>query len=219
MMNEEYFVKLREKVLSNFGGKDGHGIGHTDRVYKLALNISEGMNVDMDVVRAAALLHDVARSRENKKNSIDYGGEFCHAVEGVKMACKILEENRFPFEKIDSVAHAIEVHRYSKGLEAKTMEAMILQDADRLDALGATIVVRMVKACVEHELPIYDPSIPIKDEYDGSKLTLINHVYEKLLKITPDSFKTAKAREIARGRYGFVKEFAERYVGEVEGKC
>jgi len=218
-MEEEFFDRLREKVLPYFESGDGHGIDHVDRVYKLVLRISEGEDIDMDIVRAAALLHDVAKSREKEGLAVGPGKfDICHAEEGAKMAVGILEEVDFPREKIDAVVHAVRVHRYSKKLKTESREAEILQDADRLDALGAMIIVRMMEASFRWGRPIYDPNVPIKEEYDGTKFTLINHIYEKLLKMTPDSFKTVKAREIAKGRYDFVKEFAERYVGEWEGK-
>ena len=209
-MNEEFFDKLREKAKSYFKDGDGHGFDHIERVYRNALNISEGEDIDMDVVRAAALLHDVARSVEDEKN-------VCHAEEGAKMAPGILREVGFPEDKIEKVVHAIGVHRYSKGLKAETREAEILQDADRLDALGVVILVRMIQSATFHGNAIYDANIPIKPKYDGTKTTVINHIYEKILKITPESFKTPRAREIAKGRYNFVKEFAERYISEVEG--
>lgn len=218
-MEEEFFDRLREKVKPYFESGDGHGFDHVDRVYKLALKISDGEDVDMDIVRASVLLHDIARTKEKMKDTpIGFAGSLCHAEEGARMVPGILKEMNFPYDKIDSVVHSVAVHRYSKGLKAETKEAEILQDADRLDALGAVIIVRMVEATVKWDRPVYDPSIPIMDEYNGSKSTMINHIYEKILKITPDSFKTVKAREIAKGRYDFVKDFAERYVREVEGK-
>ncbi|MBT6690612.1 HD domain-containing protein [archaeon] len=219
MMNEKFFADLRKDVLPYFENGDGHGFDHVDRVYGLALNISQGESVDMDIVRASVLLHDVARSKEKMRDTpTGFKGSLCHAEEGAKMVPGILRKTAFPYGKIDSVVHSVAVHRYSKGLEAKTREAQVLQDADRLDALGAIILVRMVEATVAWGRPFYDPSIPIKDVYDGSKSTMINHIYEKILKITPDSFHTPKARELAVGRYAFVKDFAERYVGEVEGR-
>jgi uncharacterized protein len=217
-MEEDFFEKLREKVLPYFENKDGHGFDHVERVYRLALKISEGEDVDMDVVRAAVLLHDVARSRETRGNSVNYGGDVCHAKFGAEMAGKILKDMGFPLDKIDSAVYAVRVHRSSDKIKAETREAEILQDADRLDALGAIIIVRMIEASSKWEGRVYDPSIPIREEYDGSKSSVINHIYEKILKMTPESFHTSKAREIARGRYDFVKEFAERYVGEVEGR-
>ncbi|MFH1521641.1 MAG: HD domain-containing protein [archaeon] len=218
-MEDEFFDKLRGKVLPYFENGDGHGFDHVDRVYKLALKISADENVDMDIVRAATLLHDVARSREKEGLATGPGRyDICHAEEGAKMASEILKEMNFPKEKIEKVVYAISVHRYSKRLKAETREAEILQDADRLDALGTVIIVRMIEATLKWGRPIYDANIPIKEKYDGSKSTMINHIYEKILKITPESFKTIKAKEIAKGRYNFVKEFAERYVKELEGK-
>ena len=217
-MDDEFFDRLRGRVLVYFEER-GNGIEHADRVCDLSLKISEGDDVDLDVVRVAALLHDVARSME-KRNDVATGSgkDIDHSEEGAKMADGILREMGFSEEKIGKVAYAIRVHRYSRGLKAETREAEILQDADRLDALGAVIIVRMIKAAVKWGTPVYDPSIPIREKYDGAKLSVINHIYEKILKMTPDSFNTEKAREIARGRYDFVKEFAERYIKEVEGE-
>jgi len=211
-MNDEFFKQLREKIRPHYKDGDGHGFDHTDRVYKNALRISEGEKVDMDVVKAAVLLHDVARSLEE-------GTDICHAEEGSKMAEKILREMRFPEEKVAKVVHAIKVHRASKGLKAETREAEILQDADRLDALGAIILVRMLQASVTWKVPVYDPYIPIKKEYDGSKSSVINHIHEKIFKITPESFKTPKARKIAVGRYKIVKDFEEQFMKEWRGEA
>ena len=218
-MEEIFFDKLRKKILPYFESGDGHGFDHVDRVYKLALKISADENVDMDIVRAAVLLHDIARSKEKEGLAVGPGRyNICHAKEGAKMAIEILKETSFPEKKIDAVAHAIAVHRYSNGLKAESREAEILQDADRLDALGAIVIVRMMEASFKWGRPIYDASIPVKKTYDGSKSTLINHIYEKILKMTPDSFKTAEARKIAKGRYDFIKEFAKRYIGEMDGE-
>ncbi|MCK5321282.1 HD domain-containing protein [Candidatus Pacearchaeota archaeon] len=210
-MEEEFFNKLKERVLPYFEDGGGHGFDHVERVYSMAIKISRGENVDMDVVRAAALLHDIARSKEDKF-------DVCHAEEGVKMACEILKEVDFPVKKIKDVVHAIGVHRYSKNLKAESREAEILQDADRLDVLGAVIVGRAFEKAGKEGTIIYDSDMPIKENYGGCKTCVINHFYEKSLKITPESFKTVKAREIAKGRYDFVKEFVERYVKELKGR-
>ncbi|MCK4996686.1 HD domain-containing protein [Candidatus Pacearchaeota archaeon] len=211
-MEEIFFEKLREKVLPYFE-REGHGFDHVDRVYKLALKIIEDENIDIDIVKAAVLLHDIARSKEGLgKNNI------CHAEEGAKMAVEILKESDFPDDKIDAVAYAISVHRYRKGSKAETEEAKILQDADRLDALGAVIITRMMEFVVKHNLLVYDSTSFDNNESHGPRSTVIGHIRGKLLKMTPDSFYTKRARELAKGRYEFVKDFAERYVKEVEGE-
>jgi len=210
-MNDEFFERLRKKIQPYFEGGDGHGFDHVDRVCRMAENISEGEDVDMDVVRAAALLHDVARSREDEF-------DVCHAEEGAKMAADILREMDFPEEKIGKVVHAISVHRYSKGMKAESREAEILQDADRLDVLGAIILTRVFAKCGKDGTLIYDPNVPVMDKYNGSTTTGINHLKEKSLRIVPDSFKTSRAREIARGRYDYVKGFIDRFEKEWRGE-
>jgi len=211
-MKEEFFEKLREKAKGYFKDGDGHGFDHVERVYNMAIKISEGEDVDMDVVRAAALLHDVARSKE------DDDSDLCHADEGAKMAVDILREMDFPEDKIEKVVHAILVHRYSKGMKAESREAEIIQDADRLDVLGAIILTRVFARCGKKNTVIYDPDVPVMDKYNGINTTGINHLKEKSLEIVPESFKTPRAREIARSRYDYVKGFIDRFEKEWRGE-
>jgi uncharacterized protein len=211
MTDEKFYKELRGKIKPYFEDGDGHGFDHTERVYRNALTISKGENVDLDVIKTATLLHDIARAKETDEN------EICHAEEGVKIAKEILKEMNFPEDKTKKVLHCIKVHRYSKGLKAETHEAEILQDADRLDALGAMILVRMIQHNFKYNLPIYDPNIPIKEKYDGSRTTVINHIYEKCLKIKPETFKTNKAKEIAKERYKLIEDFVNSYLKEWRG--
>ena len=210
-MKDEFFEELKVKAKGYFEGGDGHDFDHVERVCNMAVKISEGEDVDMDVVRAAALLHDVARSKESEL-------DICHAEEGAKMAAEILREMGFPADKITKVVHAISVHRYSKGIKAESREAEILQDADRLDVLGAIILTRVFARCGKRNTAIYDPDIPVLEKYNGTDTTGINHLKEKSLEIVPESFKTPKAREIARGRYDYVKGFIDRFEKEWRGE-
>jgi uncharacterized protein len=207
-MEEEFYERLKEKILPYFKSDDGHGFDHTERVYRNALKISDEEDIDIDIIKASALLHDIARCKETEENGI------CHAEEGSRIAKEILEEMNFPQEKIQKVLHCIRVHRFSKGLKAETREAEILQDADRLDALGAMILIRMIQNALKYNLPIHDPKIPIKEKYDGKGSTVINHIYEKILKIKPKTFKTKKAREIAKKRYKLIEDFIECFMEE-----
>lgn len=199
------------KVLKNLKKlytHSSHDISHIKRVYKNALVIAKSVNCDQDVVESAALLHDIARGEEYDKKIND------HATEGARKAEKILEKTNFPKEKIPAVIYAITVHCFRKRVEPKTIEAKILQDADRLDALGAIIVTRMLR----HDLsqPIYDSKIKPKKKYTGPSTTVINHFIEKISKITPDSFHTKTARKIAKHRYKFVVSFSKELVDELE---
>ncbi|MDP2946794.1 MAG: HD domain-containing protein [Nanoarchaeota archaeon] len=207
-MDEQFYEKLKEKILPYFENNDGHGFDHTNRVLKNALIISENENIDLDILKMACLLHDIARNKETDENGIN------HAELGAIIAKEILKEFGFPEDKIEKITYAIKVHRYSRGIKAEIREAEILQDADRLDALGAMVLVRMFQHAFKYNSPIYDPRIPVKEKYDGKKSTLINHIYEKILKIKPETFKTIKAKEIAKQRYKLVEDFVISFMDE-----
>lgn len=213
MMEEQFFDDLREKIKSYFEHSKGHGWDHTERVYRLSLKISKKTDADLDVVKAAALLHDVAREKEEVDETI------CHAEEGAKIAREILNELKFPSEKIEKVCYAISVHRFSKGKQAETIEAKILQDADRLEVLGATIITRVFMKTGAKGHILYDPTIKPEEKYTGKPTTAINHFYEKALKIKPETFNTEKAKKIAKKRYAFVEKFLKQFKLEWEGKA
>jgi len=189
----------------------GHSLNHLKRVYKNALKIAETEECDVEVVKAAALLHDIARNldADNPKGP-------CHAEEGAKMAQEILEKHDYTKEQKENIVHCIKVHRYSTGLKPETIEAGILQDADRLDALGATIIARVIHHSGWVKGPIHDPSIPPSKKYKGGAhtTTAINHFYEKILKIKPETFNTKKGQELANNRYNYTKRFVEQFLKE-----
>lgn len=205
--------KLKPKIEKYFEGFISHDFSHTKRVYNLATRIAGKENADVEIVQAAALLHDVGRFRERDDSTK------CHAEESANMAPELLKSINFPENKIPAVLHCIKVHRYSKGLKAETKEAEILQDADRLDAVGAIAVARVFAAGGVVGRLIHDPKIKPKEEYKGDSETSMNHFYEKLLKIKPETFKTQAAREIAEERYKFmaryIKQFEEEWKGEI----
>jgi len=213
-MKEEFFEELKEKIQPYYEEGGSHDFSHTQRVYDLAVMIAKSEeDVDMDVVRAAALLHDIARSKQ------DNGEVICHAEGGAKMAREILEKMNFPKDKIDAVVYSIGVHRHSAGIFPDTKEAVILQDADRLDAIGAITIGRMFSTGGKFEIPLHDPEIPKdRDGNRGYGSTVMNGFYGKILKITPESFKTKRAQEIAKYRYDYVKGFVDRFEKEWEGK-
>jgi uncharacterized protein len=205
-MDNDIFEKIKKRT-EKFFSLSHHDRFHTERVYNLAVRIAEEENADLDVVKAAALLHDIARALEDEGKIAD------HAVEGAKMAKAVLEAVDFPKEKIPAVLHCIEVHRFRRGMEAGSLEAKILQDADRLDIIGAIGIARIFTRGGWVNQPIHDPAIPPKDKYDGRSLTSVNHIYEKILKVK-DTLHTKTAKEIAEERHQFVEQFLERLLNE-----
>jgi uncharacterized protein len=188
-----------------------HDQAHTERVYAISLRIAQEENADQEVVLAAALLHDIARAREDQDEISD------HAVEGSNMAKRILLEVEFPQHKIREVIHCIKVHRFKEGLQAETLEAKILQDADRLDILGAVGIARVFSRGGWSNKPIYDPEISPKQKYDGASLTSVNHILEKLLKVK-ETMNTRAGKRIAESRHRFVEAFLERFYKEWRGE-
>lgn len=211
-MEENFFDKLRNYVRLYMEKGGSHEFSHVERVYNLATKIAKEEKADLDIVRAASLLHDIARSKEDKKEIN------CHAEEGAKMAKEFLEKTDFSKEKIKGVTNCIRVHRYSLNLKAMSKEEQILQDADQLDALGAIAIARIFSYGGKQNRPIHDPNIPPKPVYISDAKTSINHFYEKILKIKPETFNTELARNIAKQRYNFILKFLKQFHEEWDGK-
>ena len=197
--------KLRNKI-SKYFKHESHGFDHTERVYNTAVKIAKKEKADREIVQAAALLHDIGRSREYENKQL------CHAEESAKIAPKILRSIKFPKQKIPAVIHCILVHRYSKGLKPETLEAKIIQDADRLDSLGTLAIARTFTRGGEKNRQLYDPT----DKQ--SQKTSIGHFYQKILKLKPETFKTKYAQQIAKNRYKYTKEFVQRFEKEWRGE-
>ena len=213
MIKESFFKELKEKIQSNFEEGGSHAFDHTERVYNLALKIGKKEKADLDIIKAAALLHDIARLKEDNKEVE------CHAEHGAEIAGKILKEMNFPEDKIGNVVHSIKVHRHSKGLPAETKEAKILQDADRLDALGAIAIARMFSTGGKINRPLYKPEVPFGEVHQGyCSDSTIHGFYAKILKITSETFNTQFAKKLAKGRYKFVEKFLNQFFKEWKGK-
>ena len=116
MPDDSVFEKIKNRS-EEFLRVSHHDKSHADRVYNLAVRIAKEERADVDVVKAAVLLRDVARAMEDEGKIED------HAKESGKMARKILEEVDFPREKTAPVVHCIEAHRFRKGVKADSVEA------------------------------------------------------------------------------------------------
>ena len=201
-MNEKFFDELKEKIKKSMEIGGSHEFSHTERVLKNSLIIASSEKCDLDVVKAAALLHDIARTKE------DNGEIKCHAEEGAKEAAKILREIEFPKEKTEKVVISIKSHRLSKSIKPEIKEAQILQDADRLDSLGAILIARAFSSASIHNRPFYDPK--------GEKQSVISFIKERASKLKPEFFNTKKGREIAKERYTYSEEFIKEFIKEFD---
>ncbi|WP_456395079.1 HD domain-containing protein [Thermococcus sp.] len=188
-------IKKTHEYARHFFEREGtHGFSHVRRVLNLCMHIGQKEGADLEVLALAALLHDVARPLEDRGEIED------HAVESAKIAKRFLET--LGYEKVEEVAHAIESHRFSRPPEPKTLEAKILSDADKLDAIGAIGIARVFMYSGEHGRDIE---------------TSLRHFEEKILKLK-DLMHTETAREMALERHRYTEEFISRIRKEIEGE-
>jgi len=203
------FVK---EQLSNAEG--GHDWFHTERVYKNALLIAKTEPVDTLVVALGALLHDIADSKFNN------GDETI----GPKMAREFLFKLNVDSTIIEHVVNIIENISFKGGNEKQSFQSPeldVIQDADRLDAIGAIGIARCFNYGGFKNRQLYNPDIKpnlnmTKEEYKASKAPTINHFYEKLL-LLKDKMNTKTAKQIALQRHHYMETFLEQFYKEWNG--
>jgi len=223
-MEEKNFQKIQEEVEHELSCS-AHDMDHVLRVYNLALHLAEGEDVDLDVLRAAALLHDIARVKEDN----DQSGKTDHAILSSQMCLPILKEVNFSAEKIKHVQECIVSHRYRTGNEPKTIEAKILFDADKLDTVGAIGVARSFVWVGRNKARIYanvNLDEYIKDNLGGKINGRIQDKtkhspqieYQTKVKFLMEKLNTTKAKEICLDRLEFFENFLGRLEKEVKGE-
>jgi len=201
-----------KQELANAEG--GHDWWHIERVWKTAKQIAKSERVDVLIVELGALLHDIADSKFN-------GGD---ETVGPRKAREFLATQDVSSEVIDHVILIIENISFKGGKEAqkfKSPELDVVQDADRLDALGAIGIARTFNFGGFKNREIYNPTIPpnlhmTKEEYKKSTAPSINHFYEKLL-LLKDLMNTATGKAMAQQRHDYMEGFLEQFYKEWEG--
>ena len=193
----------------------GHDWFHMERVYKNAVLIAEGEECDLVVVKLGALLHDIADSKFHD------GDESV----GPKVARAFLESQNTPEQTIVHVINIIENISFKGGnFEKKftSKELEIVQDADRLDALGAIGIARTFNYGGFKNRPLYNPNIApnlnmTKEEYKKNAAPTLNHFYEKLL-LLKDKMNTKTGKQIAQERHKFMELFLSQFYAEWDGE-
>jgi len=195
--------------------ESGHDWFHIERVYNNANLIAKNEICDSKVVKLAALLHDIADSKFNN------GDETI----GPETAKLFLEKENVEKQTIDHIVKIIENISFKGGnFEQKfnSIELQIVQDADRLDAIGAIGIARTFNYGGFKNRQIYDPNISpnlkmSKEEYKKSEAPTINHFYEKLL-LLKDKMNTETGKKMAQNRHDFMDLFLNQFYHEWEGK-
>jgi uncharacterized protein len=210
MINLEQIMRTVQLLLHN--QSPAHDFQHISRVYKNAELISkQEESVDLDIVLAAALLHDLVVYPKGSSKTIN------SADDSAEIAKKILlEYKNYPREKIEKVADAIRTHSYSKRLVPKTLEGKILQDADRLDAIGAIGIARTFSVGGSENRSLYNPTdafCETERQLDDTQWTL-DHIKKKLM-ILKNSMHTKTAKKIAEERTEFMELFLNQLRKEI----
>ncbi len=191
-----------------------HGFDHVLRVLALAERLAKMEGADLEVVRTAALLHDIARS-EDGGLILEANTETDHAVLAARQARRILAGEDPAF--IEAVAHAIEAHRFRNAIEPQTLEAKVLFDADKLDAIGAVGVARAFAYGAVLNLPLWGE---VSEGYrpGGDEPHSPHHEFHIKLKTIKDRLYTASGRRLAESRHQFMAAFFDEMAAEVRGE-
>ncbi|MBW2343587.1 MAG: HD domain-containing protein [Deltaproteobacteria bacterium] len=208
-----------KKCFSNSNGS--HNWEHTCRVYNLCIHIGQKERADMEVLKIAAYLHDIGRSRQDKsKGTICQDkskGTICHAVKGAEMAKSFLDEYEIPEDQEKNIIHCIRSHRFRGNLRPETLEAKVLFDADKLDAIGAIGIARAFQFAGEVGAKFHNPDVqPEHTEPYTEEDTGYREFKLKLGKIK-DRMLTDEGRHMAQDRHAFMESFFERFLQEHEG--
>ena len=214
--NKDLIKAVSNEVKQQFTGEgSGHDWWHIYRVWQMSRHLSKHYpKADSFTIELAALTHDMADHK-----LMD------HPEEGEKEIENLLKKHDLSFATVDKVLHIVQNISF-KGAKVEekmgSLEGKIVQDADRLDAIGAIGVARTFAYGGSKHHELYNPEIPVEqqdnfEKYKRSTAPTINHFYEKLL-LLKDRMNTEAAHSIARERHAFMEQFLERFYEEWEGR-
>jgi uncharacterized protein len=205
LLEEKLVTIVRQLSVSD----SAHDLAHVKRVVKNARQLAITENANLDIVIPAAWLHDVVSLAKNDPNRA------MASQLAADKACELLTALRYPEYNLSAVHHAIKAHSFSAGVKALSIEAQIVQDADRLDALGAIGLARCFMVSGALNRPLYHRQDPFAENrsLDDSQFC-VDHFYQKLFTLTA-KMNTASAREIAAQRSAYMRDFVEHLASEI----
>ncbi|MBN2532514.1 MAG: HD domain-containing protein [Spirochaetales bacterium] len=206
----ERIRKEAKAILKDF--RSSHDWDHTERVYRLALQIGEKERANLLVIALAALLHDIGRSCEDRSN-----GKICHAKRGAEMAGTLLQKYDLEKKIIDQVIHCIETHRYRNNKQPESLEARVLFDADKLDSIGAVGIGRAFLFAGEVGAKLHNKGNHIMNTKPYTEEDTAYREYMVKLRHIKERILTDEGKRIARERHEFMEEFFMRLESEMEG--
>ncbi|OTA14473.1 phosphohydrolase [Xenorhabdus vietnamensis] len=214
MLSFSPFENLAQQLLPMaIENDDGaHDIAHLYRVWRNAKQICEVESGNLRLVFTAVLLHDCVNVEKNSPN------QHLASRMAAEKAALILKDLKWCEVDISAVCHAIEAHSFSAGLIPKTLEAKIVQDADRLDSIGMVGVGRCFYTAGRMGSLLYDFHDPLAKQREyNDKIYTIDHFYTKLFKIE-SGFQTASGRKMASERTERMKLFLDAFLDEIQAE-
>jgi uncharacterized protein len=204
-----------EQARAFYEGADSiHDFSHVLRVLTLAERLAKEEGADLQIVRTAALLHDISRT-EDSEEVLEAARETDHAVLAGREARRILAGEDPAF--VEAVVHAIEAHRFRNDIEPQTVEAKVLFDADKLDAIGAVGVARAFAFGALLGQPLWGS---VSESYQpgvSAEPHTAHHEFHVKLKQIKDRLYTESGRRLAEGRHQFMVAFYQQMEAEVSG--
>ena len=195
------------------GARASHDWDHTIRVHRLCEYIGSIEHADMDVLHAASFLHDIGRSHQDASR-----GTVCHAVHGALLAEPIVQSLLLSSAQKENILHCIRTHRFRGIHIPETLEAKILFDADKLDAIGAIGIARAYMFAGEIGARLHNTDTPIEDTLSYSENDTGFREYRvKLCKIK-DRMLTPEGKRLALARHQFMTEFFNQFLFEYQGE-
>ena len=192
--------------------KYSHDWEHTERVCRLCMHIGNVEGADLEVLSLAALLHDIGRAMQDRSK-----GTLCHAKQGAVIASGILEKFNIPGNKRANILHCIRSHRYRNDLHPETLEAKVLFDADKLDAIGAVGIARAYLFAGEVGAVLHNPDMDPHEARPYTRDDTGYREYRVKLSRIKDRMLTVEGRRMAVDRHAFMESFFERFLKEHEG--
>ena len=205
--------KLSENVIQNCDNSDpSHDVLHLQRVVTMCEKLGAQLNANLPVLLSAAWLHDIVNLPKNHPERVMASQKAAAAAQ------KILLDLNYTQDDISKILQIILEHSYSAGHKPTSLESQILQDADRLDALGAIGVLRLASCGARMQAQFYESTDPFAQNRDlDDKQYSIDHIYKKLLKLA-DGMNTDPAKEMAKSRTEFLEVFLKQLQQEINSR-
>jgi uncharacterized protein len=213
-MNADPLLKIKAVARQYFHSARGsHDWEHTLRVVRLCITIGQPEGADMLVLEAAAYLHDIGRDYQDKNK-----GNLCHAKKSACMALPLIQEMDISQLRKENIIHCIEAHRFREDPAPCTLEAKVLFDADKLDAIGAVGIARAYLFAGELGACLHNPNLPPQQAQAYSKDDTGYREYVVKLSKVKDRMLTNIGKQMAAKRHAFMDIFFKHFLEEYDGK-